>query len=420
MSSRKRIVVVDDDAKIRQLFEHVLQPPEFEAHVFSTGTEALRHLPEIRPDCVVSDIIMPGMDGETLLRSARDLPGLERLPFIIISALRSEGRIRSVLDAGATSFLQKPFPLRQLVDKLRSLPDAEEAAPATGPASTVIPFPAVVLPTPGPTLHSAAVLAPPSPAYTAPSPVYAPRAVATPAPLLQRQAEAGTPRGSGQRAELPVPATVHGFGRFTQVECGQRSFLVLTEHATRPRFMVTTVISEDGVTLRKIESSLLMLQLGREEDRAAIREQVDFQHEESLARISSLVEVGAPRRALWPDHRRSIDPALLAWTVSAVARRAEAQLGQEATVRLLLMTRGRAGADALRSLDVTRFGRVVVDLTQGTRVPRPAVQAVARWCSAFAAEAFSAGADGAAAAIREATQPRASELEALSFYDKLA
>jgi DNA-binding NarL/FixJ family response regulator len=77
---------------------------------------------------VVSDILMPDMDGETFLRAIRSVPGLEHTPFVTVSAVRSEARIKAVLDAGADAFLLKPFPLRELLDKVRSL--LERKAPA--------------------------------------------------------------------------------------------------------------------------------------------------------------------------------------------------------------------------------------------------------------------------------------------------
>ena len=128
MTTPRRMMVVDDDPKVRLLLERAFRAPEFETYSFPTGKAALERVTEIRPDCVVSDMLMPDMDGEGLLRALRALPGLESVPFIALSAVRSEARIRAVVGAGADAFLLKPFPLRELTDKVRSA----RGAPARG------------------------------------------------------------------------------------------------------------------------------------------------------------------------------------------------------------------------------------------------------------------------------------------------
>ena len=101
MTTPRRMIVVDDDPKVRMLLERAFRAPEFETHAFPTGKAALERVEEIRPDCIVSDMLMPDMDGESLLRALRALPGLESVPFIALSAVRSEARIRAMVGAGA-------------------------------------------------------------------------------------------------------------------------------------------------------------------------------------------------------------------------------------------------------------------------------------------------------------------------------
>ena len=103
MSTPKRIIVADDDSKVRRLLQHALREPEFEVYAFGSGAEALAQLPDLRPDCVVSDMLMPDMDGESLLRAMKALPGLQTVPFLVVSAIRSEARIERVLEAGAAA-----------------------------------------------------------------------------------------------------------------------------------------------------------------------------------------------------------------------------------------------------------------------------------------------------------------------------
>jgi CheY-like chemotaxis protein len=477
------MVVVDDDPKVRLLLERAFRAPEFETQAFATGAAALLRVAEIRPDCVVSDILMPDMDGESLLRGMRALPGLERVPFIAVSAVRSEARIKAVLAAGASAFLLKPFPLRELIDKVRALlarPAAARAPDATGDlASPTRPLMAAAHtsstaavrrkpPVAAPPMAPAPPPPPAAPRRAAPTarPAEAPttRPVAVPtapgaarpdptatAPALARTGAAppagppartsvrvspvrvvvktGVPaapkppsgeRPAVRRVELGPPDAAFGFGRFTRVESRGRSFVVLTEAVPQPKFTVTTVITEKGVPLRKIESALPH-PLAREEDRAIVRRQLDLQHEDTLRRLDELVLDTAPRRVLWSDQSRSVEAGVLAWAMSAVAQLAETQAGTDETARQLRLTREAAFAEeeALRAFHVTAFARVVVDPQHAGRVPRRAVRAVAGWCRAFATAVLQAEPAEIVPPVRQATRRYSLELERMGFYERL-
>ncbi len=510
------MIVVDDDPKVRLLLERAFRAPEFETHSFPTGRAALARVSQIKPDCVVSDILMPDMDGESLLRALRAVPGLEGVPFIALSAVRSEARIRAVIGAGADAFLLKPFPLRELTEKVRTLVERPQAArsvrsplgedmqptrpvvraphtmsttsvrrrqPQTEPplpeppAAAVAPQPArapaaarAPETTPPPIVPSATLLsdtdATPTPA---PAPAVAPTPPAgleavleaepipeagpvpepEPAPVVRMagpvrvltstrstsdtagrtrplrpvRLSAGPPAptdGEARRIELGPQDTGLGFGRFTRVEVRNRSFVILTEAVEKPRFTVTTVITEKGVPLRKIETALPH-PLAREEDRETVRRQLDLQHDEVLRRLDDLVLDGARRRVLWSDQSRSIDASLLAWTISAVAQLAEAEIGTEETARQLHLTRERAlvAEDALRAFQITPAARVVVEAGRGRELPRRAVRAVAGWCHDFATTALLVDADQVAEPVRQATRRHADDLERMGFYDRL-
>jgi DNA-binding response OmpR family regulator len=408
MNLPKRIVVVDDDTKVRQLLEHALRPPEFQPFTFRTGAEALRHIPEVRPACIVSDIFMPDLDGESLLRALRAVPGLQDVPFIAVSAVRSEARIRSVLAAGANAFLLKPFPLRDLLEKIRTLlarPAAHQPSTATWTAIAAPPGSA------GPGSPDGSVGPRPPGSAVAPE---SPAGSAEPGPLRG-------PEGEGpRRVELRPPGSVLGFGRYTRVETSDRTFVVLTETSAKPRFTVTTVITEKGVALRRIETAMPH-PLARDQDQEMVRRQMDQQHDDVLQRLPRLVVDETPRRVIWSDQSRSVDPGLLAWTVSALAQHAEAEVGTAEAVRQLRRTHTRVAVqeDTLRNFYITESARVVVDPFLEGRLPRRAVEAVAGWCRAFALEALEVREEAVSEPIRRATRGRGAELERLGFYGRI-
>jgi len=174
------------------------------------------------------------------------------------------------------------------------------------------------------------------------------------------------------------------------------------------------------VPLRKLETALPH-PLAREEDAETVRRQLDLQHDEVLRRLDDLVLDGARRRVLWSDQSRSVDGDLLAWTLSAVAQLAEAEVGTEETARQLHLTRERAlvGDDALRTFQITPGARVVVDSGRSRLLPRRAVRAVAGWCHDFATSALLLDADQVVEPVRQATRRRADDLERMGFYDRL-
>ncbi len=475
MAAPRRMVVVDDDAKVRVLLERAFRLPEFETHSFPSAAAALLRVPDIRPDCVVGDIQVPDMDAQGFLRALHAAPGLERVPFIAVASVRSDARVQALLDAGASAFLLKPFPLRQLMDKVRALlpastlpqgetsgdptptrpltaaahttstaavrrvPAAAPSAPPA-PAATPPPAPATQPPWPG-TTRPLAAPAPrdgeragqttTSPALllpdaTAPAPPPARTSVrVSPVRIVVRAGDTMPKAPPAEwpevlRVELGPSDATFGFGRFTRVESRGRSFVVLTEAVPQPKFTVTTVIAEKGVPLRKIESAAPH-PLAREEDRAIVRRQLDLQHDDTLRRLDELVLDTAPRRVLWSDQSRSVEAGVLAWAVSAVAQLAETQAGTEETERQLRRTREAALAeeDALRAFQVTAFARVVVLPDHAGRVPRRAVRAVAGWCRAFATAALQAQPEEIAQPVRQATRRYSLELERMGFYDRL-
>jgi two-component system chemotaxis sensor kinase CheA len=101
------VLVVDDALTIRELQRSLLQRAGYDARVAADGAEALRVLRDRRPDVVVTDVEMPVMDGVALTVAIRAMPGLERLPVIVLSGSEGEGDRRRALQAGADEFLAK-------------------------------------------------------------------------------------------------------------------------------------------------------------------------------------------------------------------------------------------------------------------------------------------------------------------------
>ncbi len=116
---RARVLVVDDNAGLRQYIGGLLAP-RYEVESASDGEAALESIRARRPDLVVSDVMMPRLDGLSLVRALRTEPATASLPVILLSARAGEEAAIEGLDAGTDDYLVKPFSARELLARVRT------------------------------------------------------------------------------------------------------------------------------------------------------------------------------------------------------------------------------------------------------------------------------------------------------------
>jgi two-component system, NtrC family, nitrogen regulation response regulator GlnG len=117
MTQRNEVWVVDDDRSIRWVLEKALQKADMDVQSFSSATDVLAALSRDRPDAIVSDIRMPGMDGLGLLGRIRsDYPDL---PVIIMTAHSDLESAVAAYHGGAFEYLPKPFDIDEAVEQVR-------------------------------------------------------------------------------------------------------------------------------------------------------------------------------------------------------------------------------------------------------------------------------------------------------------
>ncbi len=103
-----RVLIVDDELPIAETLCELLQAEGYETVSAGNGKEALAAFDTTSPDLVVSDVMMPLLDGRELVREIRASPRGHRLPIILISAARG---VAHEADLGHDLFLEKPFDL---------------------------------------------------------------------------------------------------------------------------------------------------------------------------------------------------------------------------------------------------------------------------------------------------------------------
>lgn len=112
------ILIVDDDPYIRQLLCELAQDVGYHALVASNGRSALELARAHHPNLIISDVMMPGLDGYGLVHALRKDPALAKTTVFLMSAAFSRGQQAEVDVAG---HIPKPFDLMQIEQLLRSL-----------------------------------------------------------------------------------------------------------------------------------------------------------------------------------------------------------------------------------------------------------------------------------------------------------
>ncbi len=117
MKNNPRILVVDDEEWDLRLLEAMLAPEDFEVVLAHSGQEGLEKIRETRPDVVLLDIMMPGMNGFEVLRILRQQ---SNIPVIMLTAIEEVTSVRDAFHLGADDYVRKPFMKGELLARIRA------------------------------------------------------------------------------------------------------------------------------------------------------------------------------------------------------------------------------------------------------------------------------------------------------------
>ena len=119
MNNAPLVAIVDDEKNIQETVSYALKKEGFNTICFSNGQEAWQHFQQKLPDLAILDILMPLMDGLTLLRHLRTVN--ETLPIIFLTSKDEEIDRILGLEMGADDYICKPFSIRELVTRVKVL-----------------------------------------------------------------------------------------------------------------------------------------------------------------------------------------------------------------------------------------------------------------------------------------------------------
>jgi excisionase family DNA binding protein len=127
-SGKRKALVVDDDRELVELIRDVLEGDgRFEVRTVNNGFDAGMMVKEYRPDIIVLDVMLPDINGREVCQRVRSDSNLDGTKIICISGMVEADKVDDLKAAGANDFIQKPFEVETLLDRVCSLLEMENA-----------------------------------------------------------------------------------------------------------------------------------------------------------------------------------------------------------------------------------------------------------------------------------------------------
>ena len=117
--AQKHILVVDDDQNILTLVKTILTQKDYKVSTALNGALAVALLKEEKFDAIITDALMPQMDGNTLAQTVKSDPNFKDIPIIMVTASKEVDIIKKSFTAGCVLFLPKPFTAASLISLLQ-------------------------------------------------------------------------------------------------------------------------------------------------------------------------------------------------------------------------------------------------------------------------------------------------------------
>lgn len=114
-ANKKNIVLIEDDEGITRLIKFKLEKEGYGVKSFLNGEKVIEYLVRSKPALIISDVMMPVIDGLTLLKEIKADPRVSDIPVIMLSTHSHESAVLECLRAGAADYVTKPFSTTELI-----------------------------------------------------------------------------------------------------------------------------------------------------------------------------------------------------------------------------------------------------------------------------------------------------------------
>jgi DNA-binding response OmpR family regulator len=117
----KKILLVDDSETILEMERMILQQDRYEVVTARDGQEGVTKALELKPDLILMDVIMPGLDGFAAVRRLREHPGTSRVPIVMVTSKAEAKSMETGYESGCSDYIIKPIDRMELVAKVKNL-----------------------------------------------------------------------------------------------------------------------------------------------------------------------------------------------------------------------------------------------------------------------------------------------------------
>jgi two-component system alkaline phosphatase synthesis response regulator PhoP len=120
MSSSLKILVAEDDSNLNRVYQSILEEAGYHVVTSENGREALDKVHQIFPDLLITDAILPGMDGFELAEAVRGNPATKEIPIIFISGVAEAADRERAAGLGISQYLSKPVQVTELLEAVKT------------------------------------------------------------------------------------------------------------------------------------------------------------------------------------------------------------------------------------------------------------------------------------------------------------
>ena len=117
----KRVLIVEDQEDNRRVIRDMLNHAGFLTEEASSGEEAIARVNRQVPDLILMDVQLPGLDGYTITRQIKRVPGLAQIPIIAVTSFAMSGDDTRAREAGCDDYIAKPYSPRALLQRIKDM-----------------------------------------------------------------------------------------------------------------------------------------------------------------------------------------------------------------------------------------------------------------------------------------------------------